>query len=118
MASNSCRDGDALINPRFVCQTQYPKGLQYSQCAQGITVGGVLRRFKTHRHMAVGTKVVDLIGLHLLDDPDQVGAICEIAVMKDQPGVVLMGVLIKVIDPGGVETACSSLNPMHRIALL
>ena len=68
--------------------------------------------------MAVGTKVVDLIGLHLLDDPDQVGAICEIAVMKDQPGVVLMGVLIKVIDPGGVETACSSLNPMHFVALL
>ena len=83
MASNSCRDGDALINPRFVCQTQYPKGLQYSQCAQGITVGGVLRRFKTHRHMAVGTKVVDLIGLHLLDDPDQVGAVGQIPVVQD-----------------------------------
>ena len=38
--------------------------------------------------------------------------------MKDQPGIVLMGVLIKVIDPGGVETACSSLNPMHFVALL
>jgi len=33
--------------------------------------------------MAVGTKVVDLIGLHLLDDPDQVGAVGQIPVVQD-----------------------------------
>ncbi len=38
--------------------------------------------------------------------------------MKDQPGIVLMGVLIKVIDPGGVETARTSFNSVHFVAFL
>jgi hypothetical protein len=32
--------------------------------------------------MALGTEVVDLIRLHLLDDPDQVSAVGEVAVVE------------------------------------
>jgi hypothetical protein len=41
-------------------------------------------------------------GLHLLDDPDQVGAVGEVAVFEHQERVALVGVLVEVIDPGGV----------------
>jgi len=34
--------------------------------------------------MALGAEVVDLIGLHLLDDPDQVGAVGEVAVVAGE----------------------------------
>ena len=51
--------------------------------------------------MALGAEVIDLIGLHLLDDPDQVGAVGEVAVVQHLAGITLVGILIKVIDPSG-----------------
>jgi len=33
------------------------------------------REAVAHRHVALGAQVVDLIRLHLLDDPDQIGAV-------------------------------------------
>ena len=41
--------------------------------------------------MALGAEVVDLIGLHLLDDPDQVGAVGEVAVVQNQTRVISCG---------------------------
>ena len=52
-----------------------PHRLKNAKRAQRIAVGGVFRAVKTHCHMALGTEVVNLIGLHLLDDPDQVGTV-------------------------------------------
>jgi hypothetical protein len=52
--------------------------------------------------MPLGAEGVDLIRLHLLDDPDQVGAVGEVAVVEHQARVALVRVLIEVIDPGGV----------------
>ena len=74
--------GARLVDPGFFGEPQDPHRLQDPQRAQRIAVGGVLRALKAHRHMALGTEVVDLIGLHLLDDPDQVGAVGEVAVVE------------------------------------
>lgn len=52
--------------------------------------------------MALGAEVLDLIRSDITDDPDQVAAVGEIAVMQRQPWIPLMGILIEVIDPGGV----------------
>ena len=52
--------------------------------------------------MARSTRLVDLIGLHLLDDLDQVGAVSEVAVVQHQARIGLMRILVEVIDPGGV----------------
>ena len=62
--------------------------------------------------MALGTEVVDLIRLNLLDNSNQVGAVGEIAVMKSEPWVALMGVLVEVIDPAGVKRGSSPLDPV------
>ena len=68
--------------------------------------------------MALGAEVVDLIRLHLLDDPDQVGAIDKVAVMEHESRVALVWILVQVIDPTGVEAARSPLDAMHLVALL
>ncbi len=41
-------------------------------------------------------------GLHLLDNPDQVGAVGEVAVVEHEVRVALVRVLVEVVDPGGV----------------
>ncbi len=99
-------------------EAQHAHRLENAQGAKGIAIGGVFRRLEAHRHMALSTQVVDLIGLHLLDDPDQVGAVREVAVVQHQPRVAFVGILIEVIDPGGVEAAGPPLDAVHRIALL
>ena len=67
--------------------------------------------------MALGPEVVDLVGLHLLDDPDQVGAVGEVPVMKHEARVTLMRVLVEVVDPCGVEATRAALYAMHQIPL-
>jgi len=69
-------EGAGLVDARFLGQTQRAHRLKDAQGAEGIAVGGVFRRLEADDHMALGAQVVDLIGLHLLDDPDQVGAVC------------------------------------------
>ena len=115
--------GARLIDARFLSQPQDPHRLQDPQRAQSIAVGCVLRTLKTHRHMALGAEVVNLIGLHLLDDPDQVGAVGEVAVVEGELRWLtllppLMRVLVEVIDPAGIERRGSALDPMHLVALL
>ena len=53
----------------------------------------------------------------LLDDPDQIGAIGEVAVMESEPSVTFMRILVEVIDAAGVERRCTPLDPMHLVAL-
>jgi hypothetical protein len=48
-------------------------------------------------------QVVDLVGLHLLDDADQVRAVGQIAVVQHQVAVLNVRVLIEVVDTVRVE---------------
>ncbi len=66
--------------------------------------------------MTHGTQVVDLIGLGLLDDLGQVQGVGEISVMKDQVAVIHMGVLVKVVDPFGVEHGCPAFDPVNDVS--
>jgi len=110
--------GAGLINAGFFSEPEHPHRFKDAQRPESIAVGGVLRGLKTDSHVTLGTKVINLIRLHLLNDADQIGAVSEIAVVKNQPGIILMGVLIQVINTTGVEAAGSALDPVHLIALL
>ena len=61
--------------------------------------------------MALSAEVVDLIWLHLLDDPDQVGAVDEVAVMEHQSRVALVWILVQVIDPLVLKLLARRLMP-------
>ncbi len=54
--------------------------------------------------MALGSQVVYLIRLDLLDDPDQVGGIGQIAVVQDEVSVFGVRVLVEVIYSVCVKT--------------
>jgi len=115
--------GGGLVNAGFVGEPEDADGLENAEGAEGVGIGGVFGRLEAHLHMALGTEVVDLIGLHLLDDADQVAAVGEIAVVEDEPwgvasGGALVGILVEVIDACGVEAAGAALDAMHHIVLL
>ncbi len=94
-----------MIDAGFFSKPKHPHRFKDSHGANGITVGGVLGGLKTDGHMTLGSKVVDLIRLHLLDDPNQVGAVSEVALVEHEARVVLVRILVEMIDPIGVETA-------------
>ena len=110
--------GARLVDPGFLREPQYAHRLENPQRSQRIAVGRVFGRFKAHRHMALGAKVINLIRLHLLDDPNQVGAIGEIAVVEHKAGIAFMRILVEVINSAGVEAAGPAFEPVHHIALL
>ena len=99
-------------------QPQNPDGLENPKGAQRIGIGCVFRCLKTDRHMALGAQVVDLIGLDLLDDLDQIAAVREISVVENQSGIHIVGILVQMIDPAGVEAAGPSFDPMNDVSLL
>jgi hypothetical protein len=68
--------------------------------------------------MALRGQVVDLVGLDLLHDADQVGAVGHVAVVQDEVPVVDMRILVQVVDARGVEARGSALDAMHLVALL
>jgi len=68
--------------------------------------------------MALCGKIVDLGGLRLLDDADDVRRIGHIAIMEEKGGSGLMGIDIKMVDPLCVEGGGSALNAMNYIPLL
>jgi hypothetical protein len=58
---------------------------------------------KIHLHMALGGQIVDFRRPHLLEDPDQAGAVGEVAVMEFEADIGLVEVAVEVVDPSGVE---------------
>ena len=83
-----------------------------------LRIGGVLRSLKADRHMALGTQIVDLVGLDLAEDAGEVGGIREIAVVQLQAGIWLVRILVDVINALGVEMRRPTLDAMDFIALL
>jgi hypothetical protein len=66
--------------------------------------------------MALGCQVVDLVGLDLLEDADQVGGIGEVPVVENEIAVLLVGVLVEVVDAVGVEGGCPAFDAVDFIA--
>jgi len=66
--------------------------------------------------VALGCQVVDLVGLDLLEDADQVGGIREIAVVQDQVAVCLVRVLVQVVDAVRVEQGGPAFDAVDFVA--
>jgi hypothetical protein len=95
-------------------------GCGWPQAAQGtdaIAVGRVLGLFKAHGHVGLGRQVVDLVGLHFLNDAHQAGGVGQVAVMQHEVAVVDVRILVQVVDAVGVEQAGAAFDAMHLVAL-
>ena len=77
--------------------------LEQAQRADAVGVGGVFGRVEADLDVALGGEVVDLVGLHLLDDADQVGGVGQVAIVQEEARAALVRVLVEMVDPGGVE---------------
>ncbi len=106
-----------LIKAGGFFQTQDAHGFQQSKRPQSIRVGRVFGRLEAHLDMALGGKIIDFRGLHLLHQADQIGGIGHIAEMKDEFHILFVGVLVKVIDPARIERRGAALHAVHLIAL-
>ena len=109
--------GRGLIKARFLLEPENADGLEHAQGADRIGIRGVFGRFERHRHVALRRQVIDFVRLHLLDDPNQVRGVGQIAIMQFEPHVFLMRILIQMIDAIGIERGGAALDAVNRVAL-
>ena len=68
--------------------------------------------------MALGAEVVDLARIDVLHQSHQTGGVGEIAIMELESDTPIMGVLIDVINPAGVETGGAPDNAVDLVTFL
>ena len=107
-----------LIDTCLGYQVQQANCLQDTQHAQRIRVRRILRRIKTHLHMAHRRQVINLVRLNLADDTRQVQAIRQVPIVQDQIPVLHMRILIQMIDTIRIEHGRTPFDTMHRISFL
>src|SRR5579871_4468196 len=108
--------GRGLVEPRLLLHAEDADGLQEAQHADGIRIGGIFRALEADADMALGGEVVDLGRPDLLHQADQVGGIRHVAVVHQERHVADMGILVEMIDAGGVEGGRAPLDAVHGIA--
>src|SRR5688572_2151487 len=67
--------------------------------------------------MALRGKVVDLVGLDELDNANQIRRIGHVTVVQLQPGIGLVGILVKMVDAIRIEERSAALDAMHFVTL-
>ena len=92
--------------------------LKQPQRAERVGIGGIFRRLETHLHMALRREIVDLVGLNLLNDADQVGRIGQVAVMHEEADIGLVRVLVEMIDAVRIDERGTALDAVDDIALV
>jgi hypothetical protein len=107
-----------LIKTYAVFHIQNSDGLEQPQSTEAISIRRAFRRFERYLHMTLGGKVVNLIRLRLLDDPNEVGSVRHVPVVHDKAQLLLVRILIKMIDPPGIERGRAPLQAMNDIALV
>ena len=82
--------------------------------AERIGIGGVFGRLEADLHVALGGEVVDLVGLVLLDEADEVGRIGQVAIVHEEARLALMRIDVEIIDTGRVEGRGAPLDAVDR----
>ena len=81
------------------------------------TLGGVLRNIETDADVALGAEVVDFVRPDLGQRIGQGAGVGEIGVMQEELRAGLVGVLVEMVHPIGIERGCPALQPVDLIAL-
>lgn len=95
----------------------FTDSLQNTDRAHPGDVRRVFGNVKTHAHMALGAKIVNFVGLQLVEQLGHVDGIGKVAVMQKQLHSIYVRILIEVIDAGRVEGARPSNDPVHLVTL-
>ncbi len=96
-------------------ESQQLDSLKDTQCPRTVCICHIFRCFETDGYMAHRGKVVDLIGLHFLDDTGEVHTVGHISIVQKEVAVVNMGVLIQVVDTVCVEKRRTALDTVDNV---
>ena len=77
-----------LIETRLRAEIENADRLEKAKRAERVGIGGIFRRLEAHLDMALRGEIVDFVGLHFLDDADQIRRIRQIAVMQEKIAVL------------------------------
>ena len=110
--------GRGLVEAGAILHAEQADRLQHAQRAHPVGVGRVFRRLERHADVALRGEVVDLLGLHLLDDANQVGGVGEVAVVQDEAPARVVRVLVEMVDAVGVEAGSAALDAVNLVALV
>ncbi len=105
-----------LVEAGLLLQAEDADGFEDAQRADAVGVGGVFGHLERDGHVAHRGEVVDLVGLHFLNDADQVGGVGQVAVVQLEALVVDVRVLVEVVDAVGVERRGAALDAVHFVA--
>jgi hypothetical protein len=92
-----------LIEPRLALKAQATDTFQHAQRPKRIGFYRVFRLLKRHRYVALGRKIINLIGLDELYGVFQTAVIGHITVMEKKTAAFGVWVLNEMIDPAGIE---------------
>jgi hypothetical protein len=67
--------------------------------------------------VALRGKVIDFVGLHFLNDSDQVRGICQISVVQLKAQIHFMRILIEMIYAIRIEGRGATLHPVDDVSL-
>jgi hypothetical protein len=76
--------GRGLVEADLLLHTTGADGIEHAENTNTIGIGGVLGHIEGNLDVGHGAEVVNLIGLYLGNDRDQVGGIAEIAVVEEK----------------------------------
>ena len=96
---------------------RYLRSLQPER-TQRIGICRVFRRLEADLHVALGGQIINLIWLRLLQDPDEIGGVGQIAVMQEEPRFTLVRINIERVDTGSVERRGPPLDSMHHVSFV
>ena len=65
--------------------------------------------------MTLGGEIIDLVRLCLFDDADEISGIGEIAKMKHEVQVPLVGILVKMVDAAGIKRGGAAFNAVNYV---
>jgi hypothetical protein len=92
-----------LIEAHSLAHLEDADRLEQAERAQRVCIGGVLGGLEADLNVALGGQIVNLVGLGLLHQTDQIGGVGQVAVVEKEPGLMLVGVDVEVINAAGVE---------------
>ena len=72
--------GGSLVELDLACQIAAADGLQNAQSTKSINVCSVFGHLERDLDMRLGSQVVDLVGLNLVNDGDEVASVRQIAI--------------------------------------
>jgi len=109
--------GGGLVEAAGLLEAAGADGVEHAEDTNTVAVGGVLRHVERNLDVGHGAEVVDLIGLDVGDDGDEVGGVAEVTVVEEELDSALVAVAVDVVDAAGVEGRRTTDDAVDRVAL-